>query len=396
MHSITRHFQNVPQHALRRFPRAVIKNNFCTTNKRTCFFAQVHLDIGTELFNSWAVEQDGEFFVTTNQLKNLMTSLGGDRSKEVIWDIMMMLDVKRDGKLDYEEFISGYDYILSQTFNDHDVDDIFRMLDTDNSGDIDRSELTGLLLTTGGSINSEDANELVKRVDQNCDGSFSKKELAEFLKQHPGWLWKLKACFKTAFLIGPPGGGKGVICAQLVKHGKDYINHVSSGELLRSEIEKESELGISLKYDILNGKLVPSTIITKLLRNFLTTSCSNKFTMIDGFPRNKDNLNDFIEICGLPTCAIVLECPDEIVLDRILKRGVWSDRPDDNEETAKIRIQSYHDVTKPVIKRLEEAGVQMIYLDATLPIEENSALLLNLEIIKPSNYKKIVLELDLE
>merc|ERR1712150_95949 len=245
-------------------------------------------------------------------------------------DIMMMTDYGRDGKICREEFVSGYDYILSQAFNPNDVDDIFRMLDVDNSGDIDTKELTGLLLTTGGSMNKDDAAQLVKRIDINKDGSFDKQELTHFLKSHPGWLWKLKACFKTAFLIGPPGSGKGTICAQLVRYGTDYINHVSSGELLRREMESESELGESLRHDIMNGVLVPSTVITKLLRKFLTSSCSNRFTLIDGFPRNMDNLNDFVEICGMPTCAIILKVPDEVVMERILERALWSDRPDDN------------------------------------------------------------------
>lgn len=343
---------------------------------------RMHNELGTELFEAFAHEnKHGNLELTANDLLKMMASLGANRSKEVIWDLMMFLDKSRTGRIHLEEFLMGYDFVLNQTFTPSDVDDIFHMLDRDGSGDIDVEELSGLLLTTGGHISREDAREIVAAIDYDQNGTFDKEELTRFLREHPGWIWKLKACYKSCFVIGPPGSGKGVLCAQLVREGAQYIKHVSSGDLLRSEIDNETPLGLAIADDIINGRLVPSTTVVQLLRKFLTQEAANRFTLIDGFPRNPENLADFIKICGLPTCALVLECPDEVVVDRILKRGLWSDRADDTAEVAAVRLQSYHNVTRPIVAELEKQGVEMIYVDSTLPIEENCKYLLSLDVM---------------
>lgn len=347
---------------------------------------EIHRQIGQDLFNSFAKPgKKGQLQIGSAELRDMMSSLGAPRSKEVLWDIMMELDRNRNGRIDLEEFldIEGYNVILKKAWNANDIDDIFQMLDQDGSGDIDVHELSGLLLTTGGHISQEEAEHLVDSIDIDKDGTFDKEELEKFLKQRPGWLWKLKAAYKSAFIIGPPGSGKGVLCAELVNQGNHYIKHVSSGDLLRREVELQTPLGLEIKDEISQGKLVPSETIVKLLRKFLTQEASGRFTLIDGFPRSMDNLNDFIQICGLPTCAIILQCPDEIVLDRIVKRGMYSDRADDNAETAMVRIESYHNITKPLISKLRLKGVDLIEIDSTLSVEENTIKLLNNEVINP-------------
>ena len=80
------------------------------------------------------------------------------------------------------------------------------------------------------------------------------------------------------------------------------------------------------------GKLLPSTTIMALLKKSMANSPGH-YVALDGFPRSRENCEDFQAMCGAPECAIHIEVPDDVMIERILKRGRESGRADDNIAT---------------------------------------------------------------
>uniref|UniRef100_A0AC35TXB0 UMP-CMP kinase n=1 Tax=Rhabditophanes sp. KR3021 TaxID=114890 RepID=A0AC35TXB0_9BILA len=165
--------------------------------------------------------------------------------------------------------------------------------------------------------------------------------------------------FNVVFVLGPPGSGKGTQCSK-IQEKCNYI-HLSAGDLLRAERErKDSEVGQLIESHIVNGTIVPVQITCQLLKNAMTAAQGAKGFLVDGFPRNEDNLRGWAEeMSHLATINFVLylSCSEEICLSRCLSRG--QGRTDDNVESLKKRISTYHSHTLPIIKHFEDK--QMVH-----------------------------------
>ena len=150
---------------------------------------------------------------------------------------------------------------------------------------------------------------------------------------------------KHLLFLGPPGAGKGTQAAILSKINS-YL-HLSTGELLRKEIELNTELGKQVK-DIMNkGELVSDQLVLEIVKKNLHKD--NKGWILDGYPRNLSqvkSLNDFLLNIKQPLeIVFYLDIPDAVLIKRLLMRG----RKDDNEETIKTRLKIYKDTTEPLI-----------------------------------------------
>jgi len=157
------------------------------------------------------------------------------------------------------------------------------------------------------------------------------------------------------FVLGGPGAGKGTQCTRIAEtYG--YV-HLSAGDLLREEAGKpDSSLGQEINEHIKNGSIVPVAVTCKLLENAMKASGKNNF-LIDGFPRNKDNVdgwNQAMEGKVNVQCILFFDCSEETCVARCLERGKASGRTDDNEESLKKRIVTYNNSTRPVIEAFEE------------------------------------------
>ncbi len=146
--------------------------------------------------------------------------------------------------------------------------------------------------------------------------------------------------------LGPPGAGKGTQAA-LLSETNSYL-HLSTGELLRKEIELNTELGRQVK-DIMNkGELVNDQLVLEIVRKNLDKD--NKGWILDGYPRNLsqvNSLNDVLLQINQPLQIVFyLDIPDEVLVKRLLLRG----RKDDNEETIKTRLKIYKETTEPLIE----------------------------------------------
>lgn len=164
----------------------------------------------------------------------------------------------------------------------------------------------------------------------------------------------------VVYFLGGPGSGKGTQSANLVR---DYgFVHLSAGDLLREEQDNEgSEYGQLIKDHIKDGLIVPMEITVKLLENAIRANLEKngsdigKF-LIDGFPRKLDQAIFFEESVCPSKCTVFLDCPEDVMRERLLKRGETSGRTDDNEESIIKRFRTFVETSMPVVDLFEKEG----------------------------------------
>jgi len=172
---------------------------------------------------------------------------------------------------------------------------------------------------------------------------------------------------RIVIVVGGPGSGKGILCERLVK--ECGVVHLSSGDLLRNEVEADTPLGREVKEIMARGELVSSAVITALIRRH-TRKFPGKRVLLDGFPRSVENAADFLDLMGTPELALHLDCDDTILMERIMKRGQKGQlegnvRVDDNFETALQRLRTFHKYHKPTMDWLREQHVPVVNLDCS-------------------------------
>ncbi|XP_072488632.1 adenylate kinase isoenzyme 1 isoform X1 [Notamacropus eugenii] len=161
---------------------------------------------------------------------------------------------------------------------------------------------------------------------------------------------------KIIFVVGGPGSGKGTQCEKIVK--KYGYTHLSTGDLLREEVSSGSERGKKLSEIMEKGQLVPLDTVLDMLRDAMIGKAeSSKGFLIDGYPREVKQGEEFEKKIGSPTLLLYIDAGSETMVQRLLKRGETSGRVDDNEETIKKRLDTYYSATEPVIKFYEGRGI---------------------------------------
>ncbi|MDE6306693.1 MAG: adenylate kinase, partial [Muribaculaceae bacterium] len=136
-------------------------------------------------------------------------------------------------------------------------------------------------------------------------------------------------------IFGAPGSGKGTQSEKLIaEYG---LHHISTGELLRSHIKQDTELGrVADKY-ISKGQLIPDELMIDILASELDAHPEVKGVIFDGFPRTipqAQALKKMLAERGTKVHAVVgLEVEEKELIDRLVKRGIESGRSDDNPET---------------------------------------------------------------
>ena len=161
-------------------------------------------------------------------------------------------------------------------------------------------------------------------------------------------------------IFGAPGSGKGTQSDKLIEHYNLF--HISTGDVLRDNIKRGTELGKTAKGYIDQGQLVPDELIIDILAQVLDENKdqATEGVIIDGFPRTipqAEALEQLLADRGTQVDAVVgLEVPEEELIRRILLRGQLSGRSDDNEETARKRLETYHNQTSPLKAYYQEQG----------------------------------------
>jgi adenylate kinase len=152
-------------------------------------------------------------------------------------------------------------------------------------------------------------------------------------------------------LFGPPGSGKGTQSEKLV--AKYNLKHLSTGDLLRSEISRQTPLGLEAKKFMDKGNLVPDSVVIGMISDSLDNNPEVEGFLFDGFPRTAvqaEELDLLLEQKN--TCIdvmLALSVSEEELVKRLSKRGETSGRSDDkNEEIIRARIVEYHKKTASV------------------------------------------------
>jgi adenylate kinase len=152
-------------------------------------------------------------------------------------------------------------------------------------------------------------------------------------------------------LFGPPGSGKGTQSEKLMaKYG---LKHLSTGDLLRSEIANQTVLGMEAKKLMDQGQLVPDEVVIGMIRSALANNPQAKGFLFDGFPRTKAQSVALDALLAQYNAEInvvlALKVSEEELVKRLLNRGLTSGRSDDSKEDVILaRIVEYHNKTSVV------------------------------------------------
>jgi adenylate kinase len=174
-------------------------------------------------------------------------------------------------------------------------------------------------------------------------------------------------------IMGVQGCGKGTQ-AKMLKEYLDLI-HISVGDIFRWNIQSRTKLGAKVKRLIANGELVPDETVEEVVRRRLDEHDWNFGFILDGFPRNRRQAEFFLESYDIDA-VILIDVPDEVVIERILSRLLCSEcgldynlifhrpveqnvcdvcggklirRIDDNEASIRSRLKDYHEKTSPIL-----------------------------------------------
>ena len=208
----------------------------------------------------------------------------------------------------------------------------------------------------------------------------------------------------NVIFIAPPAAGKGTFSEKLKKIGYD---HISTGDMLREEVAKKSEVGLQIDEIMKSGKLVSDEIIFDLITKRLDGL--NKSFILDGFPRTleqADMLNNLFNKLNINNYKVIyLDIPMEVAIKRALGRltcscgasynkfndlfkskvegicdkcgSTLTQRSDDNEESFKLRYNTFQEKTKPIINYYKKLN-KLHVIDATIDIEQQLAEIKNI------------------
>ena len=152
-------------------------------------------------------------------------------------------------------------------------------------------------------------------------------------------------------IFGPPGAGKGTQAKYLVKKLQSF--QVSTGDMLREEIEKNSDIGKKIINNMNEGKFVDDTIVNKLLENIIFDHSKLNKLIFDGYPRTINQAKNLEKLLNKSNQKIdfifFLNVKKEAIVKRIEKRKIIEKRSDDDANTILKRYDTYREITKPVL-----------------------------------------------
>lgn len=168
---------------------------------------------------------------------------------------------------------------------------------------------------------------------------------------------------KNIIIFGAPGSGKGTYSEEIKE--KFGMGHISTGDVLRSEIKNDTELGKVAKSYIDNGQLIPDSLMIDILAKTYDSINEGQGVIFDGFPRTipqAEALKSMLAARG-DEMGIMIELivDEETLMSRLLKRATEQGRADDNEETIKKRFAVYHSQTAPLSEWFEKEGIRTTF-----------------------------------
>ena len=173
-------------------------------------------------------------------------------------------------------------------------------------------------------------------------------------------------------MLGPPGAGKGTQGERIAsRYG---VPHISSGELFRDEVARQTDTGKTLQRYLAAGDLVPDDLVLSLIMDRVIAAHAEGGWVLDGFPRTLPQAEAAAKAAaeaGISAQAVVyLEVPAEVLADRLADRG--EGRADDSAQVARHRLEVFTEHTRPLLDYYTQRGI-IVRIDASPPVDEVSA-----------------------
>jgi adenylate kinase len=175
----------------------------------------------------------------------------------------------------------------------------------------------------------------------------------------------------NVLLLGPQGSGKGT---QAKRIADEYgLEPIATGEMLRSAIADGSPLGEKVKPILDSGRLVPDELMIELIRERLQSPDAREGFILDGFPRTMAQaqaLDAMLREIGRGLDVVFeLQVPDEVAIERLLKRAQEEGRADDTPEVIADRLATYHRETEPLVEHYRTRS-NLVGIHGARPINE--------------------------
>ena len=173
-------------------------------------------------------------------------------------------------------------------------------------------------------------------------------------------------------IFGPPGSGKGTQAARI--EADAHLEHLSTGDILRSEVARGTETGWEVARIMTAGDLVPDGVIIGIVQRILRDPNRSSDVLLDGFPRTLEQARALAQMLAQEghrvDFVIALDVPEDMLVDRILHRAAVEGRPDDTREAIAERMHEYHKLTEAVLEHYRKQGVPVTVVNGVGDVHE--------------------------
>ncbi len=173
-------------------------------------------------------------------------------------------------------------------------------------------------------------------------------------------------------IFGPPGSGKGTQAARIEAVFK--LSHLSTGDILRAEVKRGSEIGKEAERIMRAGDLVPDELIIRIVQGILRDPDVSSELLLDGFPRTLEQARALDRMLALEghkvDFLIAFTVPEEVLIERLLHRALLEGRADDTREAITERMHEYRHLTAAVLDHYGRARTRVVEIDGVGEMDE--------------------------
>ena len=173
-------------------------------------------------------------------------------------------------------------------------------------------------------------------------------------------------------IFGPPGSGKGTQAAHVEREFK--LSHLSTGDILRAEVARGSEIGKEAERIMRAGDLVPDDLIIRIVQGILRDPDVSSDVLLDGFPRTIEQAKALDEMLASEghrvNFVLAFKVPEEVLVERLLHRAAVEGRADDTRKAITERMHEYRSLTAAVLDHYRKAGVAVHEIDGVGEVGE--------------------------
>jgi adenylate kinase len=173
-------------------------------------------------------------------------------------------------------------------------------------------------------------------------------------------------------IFGPPGSGKGTQASRVESEFK--LSHLSTGDILRAEVARGSEIGKEAERIMRAGDLVPDDLIIRIVQGILRDPNVSSEVLLDGFPRTLEQAKALDQMLAQEghkvDFVIAFDVPEDVLVDRLLHRAEVEGRADDTREAITERMHEYRTLTAAVLDHYGKGPVRVIKIDGVGDVDE--------------------------